>query len=35
VRATARIQRKYFKAMQFHPIILRLSYARTPASNVS
>ena len=35
VRRTARIQRKYFKTMRFHPIILRLSYARTPASNVS
>ncbi|CAM9140186.1 unnamed protein product [Hapterophycus canaliculatus] len=33
VRRTARIQRKYFKALQFHPIILRFSYARTPASN--
>ncbi|CAM9617791.1 unnamed protein product, partial [Ectocarpus fasciculatus] len=33
VRRTARIQRKYFKTMRFHPIILRLSYARTPASN--
>eukprot|EP00752_Nemacystus_decipiens_P006311 g5691.t1 len=33
VRRTARIQRKYFKTMMFHPIILRLSYARTPASN--
>eukprot|EP00903_Cladosiphon_okamuranus_P017946 g16513.t1 len=33
VRRTARIQRKYFKTMRFHPIILRLSYARTPVSN--
>ncbi|CAM9455743.1 unnamed protein product [Ectocarpus sp. 4 AP-2014] len=33
VRRTARIQRKYFKTMQFHPIILRLSYVNSPASD--
>lgn len=35
VRRTARIQRKYVKAMQFHPIIVRLSYVNSAASDVS
>ncbi|CAM9607918.1 unnamed protein product, partial [Choristocarpus tenellus] len=29
VRETARVLRTYFKIMQFHPILLRLSWART------
>ncbi|CAN0206390.1 unnamed protein product [Scytosiphon promiscuus] len=32
VRSTARFQRKYFKTLQFHPIILRFSYVNSPAS---
>lgn len=35
VRRTARIQRKYVKTMQFHPIIVRLSYVNSAASDVS
>lgn len=35
VRRTARIQRKYVKTMQFHPIIVRFSYVNSAASDVS
>ena len=35
VRRTARIQRKYVKIMQFHPIIVRFSYVNSAASDVS
>lgn len=35
VRRSARIQRKYVKTMQFHPIIVRFSYVNSAASDVS